>query len=130
MDVQMMNIPDWGYRELEEAAKILNKYVNGPDIPDFWDDCPKSIGFNPYSGNMFLTNENGDVAILDGEDNLVSFYFTPYNGIEGTLDDLLEDYLNDDSDWVEEDIDFLISILRNNDKDDIAERIKEAEGID
>lgn len=128
MDVQVMTIPDWGYRELEEAADLLKKYVNNPSPPDFDDDCAMSIGFNPYSGYVFIMNEMGDTLIIDGEDNLVSFYSTPYNGIEGTLEELLDNYLNDESDWVEDDIDFLIDILKNNDKDDIAERIEEAEG--
>ena len=47
------------------------------------------IMHNTESGMTFLTNSEYQVAVLvDGK--LESWYFTPYEGHEGTLDELLE----------------------------------------
>ena len=46
---------------------------------------------NTNSGFVFLVNEDYQSAMMNG-DKLESFYSTPYNGIEGFFDDLLEEY--------------------------------------
>ena len=48
---------------------------------------------NTYSGNVFLTNSEYQVAMLNG-DKLESFYFLSYHGNEGFLDELLIDFKN------------------------------------
>ena len=51
---------------------------------------------------MFLTNDDFDVAIL-GDEELISFYSSPYEGREGTFDDLIEEYRDmarEDREWL------------------------------
>jgi hypothetical protein len=43
--------------------------------------------FNPNSGNVFFTNSDYQVAMMNG-DKLESFYVTPYEGHEGFKDEL------------------------------------------
>ena len=57
---------------------------------------------NLYSGNVFLTNSEYEVAMMNG-DKLESWYFCPYFGHEGFLEDMsheeqhdtCREYLND-----------------------------------
>ncbi len=87
------NLSDFGYRELKEAGKLLTAISNG--LPeDFYDDGIK-VAFNMNSGYVFLTNSDYQVAMYDDEsDSLYSFYCTPYEGLEGSYEDLLLDLDN------------------------------------
>lgn len=75
---------------LEEAADILNAYANTGVPEDFYDDGVQ-IAYNEGSGCVFLTNEDYQVAVLESN-KLVSLYFTPYEGWEGTYDELIDFY--------------------------------------
>ena len=87
------NLSDFGYRELKEAGKLLTAISNG--LPeDFYDDGIK-VAFNMNSGYVFLTNSDYQVAMYDEEsDSLYSFYTTPYEGLEGSYEELLLDLDN------------------------------------
>ena len=57
------------------------------------------------SGYVFLTNADYQVAMVDDKGELYSFYSTPYEGIEGSLEDLIEEYDNlceEDQEYVDE----------------------------
>ena len=84
------DLSEFGYRELDEAGKLLSSIKNG--LPDDFDDAGIKIGFNKNSGYVFLTNEEYQVAMLDDKGKLYSFYSTPYEGHEGSLEELLEEY--------------------------------------
>ena len=92
----------FGARELSLATKLLNAISNG--YPKDFDASGVKIAFNPYSGDVFLTNDDYQTCIeVDGE--LFSYYSTPYNGIEGTFDDLLDQYeemCNEDKEYIKE----------------------------
>lgn len=64
-----------------------------------------TIMMNTNSGNVFLTNEDCQVAMLNG-DTLESFYYTPYSGHEGFLEDLIESL--DNERWEQEDLEYLL----------------------
>ena len=89
-DVYTEDLSKFGYRELNEAGKLLLAIEKGlPD--DFYDDEIK-VGFNRNSGYVFLTNSDYQVAMIDDEGKLYSFYSTPYEGREGSYEELLEEY--------------------------------------
>lgn len=97
------DLADFGFRELKEAGKLLTAISNG--LPDDFDDQGIKIGFNLNSGYVFLTNENYDVAMVDDKGELYSFYSTPYEGVEGSLEDLIEGYDDlcvEDQEYVDE----------------------------
>ncbi len=89
-DIYTEDFSEFGFRELNEAGKLLTAIKNGlPD--DFYDDGIK-VGFNKNSGYVFLTNSDYQVAMLDDDEKLYSFYSTPYEGREGSYKDLMEEY--------------------------------------
>lgn len=98
------NLGDFGIRELELAIDLLQAAKKGYPT-DFWTEGVK-IGCNTYSGSVFLTNDNYDVC-MDADGELYSFYTSPYNGTEGFLWDLVDNYLEAPETWHQEDIEWL-----------------------
>tara|TARA_Y100001972_G_C7462608_1_gene236004 strand:+ start:108 stop:461 length:354 start_codon:yes stop_codon:yes gene_type:complete len=96
------NLSDFGHRELEEANKLTTAMKNG--LPDDFDGLGVKLAFNSNSGFVFLTNAEYQVAMVDDKGKLYSFYTTPYEGYEGSLEELLEEYDNmspDDQEYVD-----------------------------
>ena len=113
-----VDLSAWGARELIIAADILTAYAHAGstyagtvynDLPESWYDNEVHLEFNPYSGCVFLTNSDCLVLVL-GDGGLVGFYSTPYDGHEGTLEDLREAY---DADWHNEDKEYLLNIAES-----------------
>jgi hypothetical protein len=95
------NLSDFGHRELHMAGQLLMAISSG--LPtDFYDDGVH-VMMNQNSGNVFLTNNDYQVAMMNGND-LESFYSCPICGHEGFLDEL--DHGDDDSteckEWLKE----------------------------
>ncbi len=103
------DLGQFGSRELKEASKLILAIDNGlPD--DFYNDDIK-IGFNKVSGYVFLTNADLQVAMYDSEsDELYSHYSTPYEGKEGSYEELLQEY----DDMHPEDQEFMNEIKQYN----------------
>jgi hypothetical protein len=98
------DLSKFGYRELDKAGKLLSAIKSG--LPeDFWKEGIR-VGFNMQSGYVFLTNDEHQVAMLDDEGKLYSFYSTPYEGREGSYEELLEEY----DDMHPEDQKFLVEL--------------------
>lgn len=113
------NLADFGYREYEELKKILEAWFDGNGLPDDFDDSGVRPAFNRNSGYVFLTNDEYQVAIeVDGQ--LESFYTTPYDGYEGTFDELLEEA---DASWNYEDLEYLRDIAENRGDNEAFEKI-------
>lgn len=94
------NIAEFGHRELIQLRDLLDAMINHGLPSDFYDDEVRPM-FNKYSGNVFLTNSDYQVAMLGG-DKLESFYSSPYEGKEGFFDDLLsefDDMHEEDKEW-------------------------------
>lgn len=88
-------------REREEVRCILDAWGEH-GLPADFDDKGVRIGFNRNSGNVFLVNDEYQCCmVVDGR--LQSFYTSPYNGIEGFFEDLIEKYPGmhaDDQEWL------------------------------
>lgn len=113
------NLADFGYREYEELKKILEAWFDGNGLPDDFDDSGVRPAFNRNSGYVFLTNDEYQVAIeVDGQ--LESFYTTPYEGYEGTFDELLEEA---DASWNYEDLEYLRDVAENRGDNEAFEKI-------
>lgn len=85
------DLTQFGTREIAEVEELFRAMrIQGlPD--DFWNDGVHPM-LNMYSGNVFLTNSNYEVAMMNG-DKLESFYHCSNCGHEGFAD---ECQLNED----------------------------------
>jgi hypothetical protein len=62
-------------------------------LPDDFNDSGVKVAFNKGSGNVFLVNEDYEVAMFNSvSGRLESFYTSPHDGEEGFFDDLKEVY--------------------------------------
>lgn len=102
-DITTTDLSDFGFREIEMARDLLDAWVkNG--LPDDFNSLGVTVMLNRNSGNVFLTNEGYQVATMNG-DTLESFYSSPYEGLEGFFDELLEEYkdmYHGDQEWFHE----------------------------
>lgn len=99
------NFADFGWRERKMAAELLMVSCDQGSPEDFEDE-EVIIMMNQNSGNVFFTNSEYQVAMMNG-DKLESFYSTPYEGREGFADELKEDYLSDYQSWNAEDVEYI-----------------------
>lgn len=115
------DLSDFGDREIAMLRDILTAMIEQGLPSDFLNDDVRPM-MNQNSGNVFLTNSDYQVAMLNGED-LESFYTLPYSGIEGFIDDL---YSNFKQEFITEadDLEYLADILDNNGEDEKAEEIR------
>jgi hypothetical protein len=81
------DLANFGFREIKMAAELLQAWVS-QGLPDDFDNDEVRIHMNTNSGNVFLSNSNFDVAMMNGED-LESFYTCPECGHEGFKDEML-----------------------------------------
>lgn len=107
MSDNTQDLSKFGFRELDEAGRLLTAIKNG--LPEDFDDQGIAVEFNPNSGNVFLVNSDYQVAMADDEGNLYSFYSTPYEGREGSFADLVEEY----DDMHEEDKEYMRDLQSN-----------------
>jgi hypothetical protein len=88
-EVTTTDFSKFGYRE-RKLAEVLLKVWNENGLPkDFYND-EVTIMFNTHSGNVFLTNSEFQVAMMNGE-NLETFYTDFETGEEGFKDELSEE---------------------------------------
>ncbi|MDA0713025.1 MAG: hypothetical protein O2897_03450 [bacterium] len=99
-DYYTEDLAKFGYREMGIAGDLLKAIRKG--LPsDFYDEGIK-VGFNMHSGCVFLTNEEYQVAMVDDKGKLYSFYSSPYEGKEGSYEDLKEEFEDmhpEDQEW-------------------------------
>jgi hypothetical protein len=80
------NFADFGYREREMAEELLKASRVQGFPEDFYVD-EVTIMMNMNSGNVFFTNSDFQVAMMNGDD-LESFYSCPICGHEGFADEM------------------------------------------
>ncbi len=80
------DLSKFGFREIKMLSKILNAWVKHGLPNDFDNDAVVPM-MNFNSGNVFLTNSNYDVAMMNC-DRLESFYSCPECGHEGFKDEM------------------------------------------
>ena len=120
-NVTTTDLSDFGYREVAMLEELL-KAMREQGLPDdFYNDEVVPM-LNRNSGNVFLTNSEYQVAMLNG-DKLESRYFLSYHGNEGFLDELIDEYNN--GDIHEEDLEQLSDICEQNGNEEKAKEIRE-----
>ena len=102
-DAYTEDLAKFGFKELDEAGDLLKAIKKG--LPSDFDNEGIKVGFNMDSGNVFLTNEDYQVAMVDDDGQLYSFYSSPYEGLEGSYEDLKEEYDDmhpEDQEWFDD----------------------------
>jgi PAS domain-containing protein len=84
------NMADFGSRERKMAAKLL-----AAELPREFSNSGVRLAMNKSSGFVFLTNDDYQVAMMNGN-KLAIFHTTPYEGHEGFIEDLLNEHSPDD----------------------------------
>ena len=93
------NLGDFGMRELGILAKTLEAYAKGEFYHPHWVSVNVQPMMNTNSGFVFLTDDNYNVLMLNG-DKLEPFFILPYSGLMGFLEDFSENqYEYDRQDW-------------------------------
>lgn len=90
-DITTTDFSKFGYRE-RKLAEVLLKAWNEQGLPEDFHDDEVVIMMNMHSGNVFLTNSEYQVAMMNG-DQLESFYFDTETGEEGFKDELSKEAL-------------------------------------
>lgn len=85
-DAVISDFSRFGYRERALAAKLLEASTDH-GFPEDFDGRGVTIMMNTHSGYVFFTNEDFDVAMMNG-DELESFYTCPECGHEGFAEDM------------------------------------------
>ena len=98
-------------RERYEVLQIINAWNHNGLPSNFYEDNVR-LAFNKNSGYVFLVNDDCQVAMMNGN-NLECFYTSPYDGREGFIDELFDDYMEDKDSWHIEDAEWLLDIKSN-----------------
>lgn len=77
------DMSEFGYIELAEAGDLLRAYADNPEILE----DGVAVEFNPNSGNVFLVDDDCNVALLN-RGKLERWYSCPICGWEGFLDEM------------------------------------------
>ena len=77
-----------GYRELRIAGELLSALKTEKDKTRYLSEGI-AIEFNPSSGNVFLVDEDFNVAMMNGE-FLEDWFSCPQCGAEGFLEDVTD----------------------------------------
>ena len=89
-NIYIENQADFGSRERKMADKLLEN-----ELPIQFSTKGVRIAMNKNNGYVFLVNDDYQVAMMNGKE-LAIFHTTPYEGHEGFLCDLLDEYSPDD----------------------------------
>ena len=92
----------FGARERAILVELLEAWSRD-GLPSDFDDTHVQPMFNLNSGYVFLTNDECQTAIME-DGKLVSHYFLPYAGIEGTLNELVEEFEKYGDSWHDDDV--------------------------
>jgi hypothetical protein len=90
----------FGFRELKLAAELLSAFKTDKDKTKFLSNGV-SVEFNPNSANVFLVDEDCNVAMMNGE-NLEDWFVCPQCGHEGLLEDIAHKGGKECKSWVKE----------------------------
>lgn len=99
-DYYTENLAEFGARERAIAGKLLSL-----PLPENFGTAGVRVAFNKNSGLVFLVNDDYQCAMLNG-DELAIFHTTPYDGLEGFIEDLLAE--NEPGDLRREDAEYII----------------------
>lgn len=100
-DICTTDLADFGFRERVILIELLQAWQSQGLPDDFSLDEVRPM-MNKHSGNVFLTNEEFQVAMMNG-DKLEVWHSSPYEGKEGFFDDLVAEYAEmhpEDQEWL------------------------------
>lgn len=103
------NLGDFGKREQDMAGVMLIALSDNnmtENAKEHFDETTMVLEFNPSSGNVFLADDNCNVLMMR-EDKLDLFLSLPYEGKEGFVDELFEEW----EELCDEDKDVLVNYL-------------------
>lgn len=83
------DISKFGWRERKMAADLLQASC-AQGLPDDFEDDGVTLMMNMNSGNVFLTNSEFQVAMMNGN-KLESWYNCPVCGHEGFKEDMMHE---------------------------------------
>ena len=98
-------------RERALAIELLQAWGEQGLPNDFYEGGVK-VAFNRNSGYVFLVNDEYQCAMMNGN-TLECFFTSPYDGHEGFIDELFDDYMEDKDSWHIEDVEWLLDIKSN-----------------
>jgi hypothetical protein len=93
-EITTTDLSKFGHREKRLAATLLTAMCE-QGLPDDFEDDGVTVMFNTHSGNVFLTNAEFQVAMMNGE-KLESWYYCPNCGHEGFKDDMPHGFDDDE----------------------------------
>ena len=99
------------YTERKEVLAIMQAW-DKDGLPDSFYDEGVRFAFNKNSGYVFLVNDEYQVLMMNG-DKLELYYSSPYEGREGFINDLFDEYMSDTDAWHIEDAEWLLDIRDN-----------------
>ena len=116
-EITTTDFAEFGWRERKMAAELLTASCD-QGFPEDFEDEEVTIMMNKNSGNVFFTNAEYQVVMMNG-DKIEFFYTTPYDGKEGFADELKEDYEQDCENWNGEDIQYIkdLGIIPNDEEE-------------
>lgn len=117
----IMDFSKFSGKALSESIEILQSYQKYGCPDDMYEDGLQ-IMHNTESGMTFMTNSEYQVAVMENG-KLESWYFTPYEGYEGTLDMLLEKVENNEIESVD-DLEYIAEICDSLDLDGRGEWVR------
>lgn len=82
--VTTTDLSQFGYREITMTRDLLNAWLDN-GLPDDFEENEVTVMLNRNSGNVFLTNSEFQVAMMNG-DALESFYSCGNCGHEGFVE--------------------------------------------
>lgn len=88
------DLTDFGYRELDMAGDLLKALKTEKDKTEYLGGNVK-LAMNSGSGNVFLVDEDYNVAMMNGE-HLEDWFTCPYCGHEGFKEDMKHDIENEE----------------------------------
>ncbi len=115
------DLSNFGYRELSMARELIEA-MEDQGLPSTFYDDEVVLMMNQNSGNVFFTNSEYQVAMLNDDGELKSFYWLSYHGHEGFAEDLYEAFK--DGDIEREDFEELAGILENEGMAEEAEEVR------
>jgi hypothetical protein len=86
METNTQDLSEFDIVELHEAGKLLSTLKTEKDKTEYLSSGVK-VEFNRNSGNVFLVDENCNVAMMNGDD-LEDFFSCPICGHEGFKEDM------------------------------------------
>ena len=105
-EIDYCDLANFGWREINLAADLLRSYASAGQfrdgkqynyLPESWDDTGVKLAFDPNSGSVFLTNDDYQV-LVNTDAGVAMWYNTPYYGVEGTMEEVAEVFVNDATD--------------------------------